>query len=235
MGNLRRKPDPARERVEEAVSQHIEEWAAASGLTCTDKFKEDVTEALHAFMRAHIATPGRWRWSTVRKAFFDVADDYAAISKLLRHWESGRDLPPLHLDPRFKDLPPLWPEPPMLRAVLAPFGNGAKFSKLAKAARHYAALCVPDEGSRPRSIAFDTLCVGLLDGLERATKRKAALTRHWGGKWGGDYFRLVEAVWPVACEVAEAVANLPVRSSPPTSEALGQRLKRLLKRLGRDL
>jgi hypothetical protein len=126
-------------------------------------------------------------------------------------------------------------DPTLLRAVLAPYGHAADFKDLAKAARRYAGLCVRDEGSRPRSLTFDTLCVGLMDGFERATNRKVKISRHRGsGEWGGEYFRLVEAVWPVAREIADAVAKQSVRSSPPTSEALGKRLGRLLERLGRD-
>jgi hypothetical protein len=80
--------------VEKAVANNVGKWGAAIGLKRTDagfaEFREHMTRALHAFMLAHIATPGRWRWSTVRRAFLDLAEDYAAISKLLRHWDSGR-------------------------------------------------------------------------------------------------------------------------------------------------
>jgi hypothetical protein len=180
-------------------------------------------------MRAHIATPNRWRWSTVGKAFSDLADDYAALSKLLRHWESGRAIPPLHLDPQFDDLERLWPEPAILRAVLAPW-RAADFSCLAKAARDYASRCVRNEG-RPRSlVAFDALCVGetpragLLRAFEGATERKATSS--------GGYFRLVTAVWPAAREIAQAVTKQPP-PGPPTSGARRKHLERLLKRLGR--
>ena len=47
----------ARKRVEEVVPRHIEQWAAAAGVRPTDQFQEDVTEALHAFMRARRLGP----------------------------------------------------------------------------------------------------------------------------------------------------------------------------------
>ena len=152
----------ARKRVEEVVPRHIKQWAAAAGVRPTDQFQEDVTEALHAFMRAHCLGPRR-RWSTVRTAFSVLADDYRALSKLLGHWESGRDLPPEFFvypqfkGPQFEDLPQLMP-PPLLRAALKPLGNAAKFRELTKAARKYAEACAP-EGGGLRS-PFDVLCGG---------------------------------------------------------------------------
>ena len=137
-GQRGKKEEPeyvrANKRVEEAVPQHIEQWATAAGLPLTHQFQEIVTKALRAFMGWHIATPSRWRWSTARKAYLDLADDYDAIGKLLRHWESGRALPPVHHDPRFNQfrfncLKQLKPEPPVLRAALAPFGNSANFKR----------------------------------------------------------------------------------------------------------
>jgi hypothetical protein len=220
--------DKAREAVEKAVQQHIEQWAAAVGLTVTDQFREDVTEALHAFMRN--ATPGRWRWSTMRRAFLDLADGYAAIAKVLGRWESGGTLPPVYFDPRFKDLPQLM-DPRVLGAVLASYGHAADFKDLAKAAQRYAGLCVRDEGSRPRFlVAFDALCVGdisrggLLRAFEGATKRKATSS--------GAYFRLVTAVWPAAREIAQAVTKQPPLG-PRKPGAMRKHLERLLKQLGR--
>jgi hypothetical protein len=214
--------------VANAVANNVGKWAAAIGQKRNDagfaEFRKHVTGALHAFLLAHIATPGRQRWSTVRKAFVDLSEDYAAMSKLLRHWESGRGLPPIHADPRFKDLPLLTPEPAVLRAALAPYGNASEFAGLAKAAQRYAEACVRDDGGRPPFFAFDVLCVELKKAFERSTRRGAR-------ERDGDYFRLVEAVWPVAREVAEAVTKQPLPSDPSTSAALGKRLLRLFPRL----
>lgn len=117
-------------------------------------------------------------------------------------------------------------DPTVLRAVLAPYGRAADFKGLAKAAWCYAKLCLPDEGTRPRSRAFDTLCVRLIDGFKRVTKRKPTSS--------GDYFRLIEAVWGVACEIAETVTKRSVEPNLPTSGALRKRVERLLKHLGPD-
>lgn len=213
--------------LKKAVASHVKEWAAAIGLKRTDagfaEFSEDLTWALRAFVAAHSATPGRWRWSNAKKAFLDLANDYTTISKLLRHWENGRGLPPVHVDPRFESLPLLNPEPAVLRAALAPYGNTARFAELAAAAQHYASVCVPDNGSRPRTFAFDVLCFE----LEKVFKERRAPER------GGDYFQLVKAVWPVAREVAQAATKQPLPDF--TSAALGKRLQRLFPRLSVNL
>jgi hypothetical protein len=47
----------ARKCVEKIVPQHIEQWAAAIGLTATDEIQGDVTKALFECMLAHIAAP----------------------------------------------------------------------------------------------------------------------------------------------------------------------------------
>ena len=236
-GEPREKKEPkdvrARKCVEKIVPQHIEQWAAAAVVRATDQFQEDVTEALHAFMRAHCATPGRWRWSTARKEYLRLAEDYAAIAKLLGPGKGV--MPPLTFDPRFSALPPLWPDPSLLRAVclnqfrtaLAPFGDAAFFEGLSMAARRYAKLCV-DAGGRPPPFAFDALSRGLKIAVEHATKRRATITRREDlGEWGGKLFRLVEAVWPVACGIAETITQRRA-IGPSTPSARGKHLQRAL-------
>ena len=222
----------ARKCVEKAVPQHIEQWAAAVGLTVTDHFREDVTEALHACMRAHIAAPHRWTWVTARAAYSRLAKDYAAIAQLLR--PDGGVVPPLSHSAPFNALPPLWPDPPLLRPALRQFrialercGDAAVFEGLAKAARQYAGLCV-GEGGRPPPFAFDALWQRLMVAFEQATKRKATIThREDLGKWGGPFFRLVEATWPAARGIAEKVTGRALEAS--TSSGRGKHLQRGLK------
>jgi hypothetical protein len=220
-----------RERVEDEVGAHIAAWADAIGLTLTDErfphFREDVKEALHACIRAHVSAPYRWRWSDVRRRYRDLGDDYVTLSGLLRRWETNGRLPPVHFDPRFRELPQLWPDPQLLRAELASFGDSTYFDQLAKVARSYAKACVVDKGGHPPPNAFDKLCVGdkpcsgLIGAFERATGRKAT--------WVGHFFKLVETVWPVANAIARAATKRPLPSNPSTSEARGKRLQRLLK------
>ena len=94
-------------------------------------------------------------------------------------------------------------------------------------------LTLPTKAAVPRSLTFDTLCVGLTDALERATKRKATSS--------SDYFRLVEAVWPVACEIAETAKkrcrnpSRPGRFGNARKDCLrGLRRYAVLERLLRD-
>jgi hypothetical protein len=150
----------------------------------------------------------------------------------------------VRFDPRFEHLPRLGPEPKRLRAALTTFGDAAMFADLAGAARRYAKACAKDERGRPSPYyAFDMLCfghrgdavcVGLRGAVEGATGRKVTITRHHDrGEWGGDFFQLVEAVWPVACEIAEAVTMRRMPPNPSTPEARGKHLQRALKTIGR--
>ena len=79
----------ARELVNAAVPQHVEAWAGIIGLKSPDvrftQFREDITEALHACMRAHEAAPHRSRWSDVRTDFMRVADAARAVTRDLRN------------------------------------------------------------------------------------------------------------------------------------------------------
>jgi hypothetical protein len=225
----------ARGLVAAAVPRHVKVWAETIGLQSTDarfaQFGEDVTEALHACMRAHIAAH-RWTWVTARAAYSRLAKDYAAIAQLLR--PDGGVVPPFSHSAPFNALPPLWPDPPLLRpalrqfsAALEPYGDAAAFEGLAKAARQYADLCVGKDG-RPPPFAFDALWLRLMVALEQATKRKATIThREDLGEWGGSFFRLVEAIWPVARGIAEKVTGRALEAS--TSSGRGKHLQRGLK------
>src|SRR5262249_51407979 len=59
------------------------------------QFRDDITEALHACMRAHEAAPYRSRWSDVRTDFVRVAEAARAVTRDLRNLRAGFDaLPP---------------------------------------------------------------------------------------------------------------------------------------------
>jgi hypothetical protein len=191
-----------------------------------------VAKALLACLSAHLAVPYSWRWSDARKAFLDVAECYAAMANLSqRRWPA---LPPLHLDPRFKGLPQLSPPPEILGAKLAkslaPFGDASSLRRLARAARRYADACDVDKGGRPTMIAFNMLCLCLAEAFEDATKMPATITRNEAsGKWGGKFFRLVEALWPVARKAATALSAQEPLRGPSNAERRGKQIQRLLR------
>jgi hypothetical protein len=223
--------DCARKLADQATAASVELWAKEIGLTRKaarfEQFRNDVTEALHACLCEHILEEYHWRWSEARKGYLRIAAYYAKVAELLRRGENV-GLPPFHFDPRFKDLPPLSPPAEILAAALSPFGTTADFQQLAEAARRYADACVEDRGSRPKHFAFDALSRGLKLAFERAAERKATITRRDDrGEWDGDFFRLVEAVWPVACNIAEKVTGQPL-PGPATTEARGKYLQRRL-------
>jgi len=152
--------DRARGLVEAAVPQRIEAWAEIVQLTTADvrfdRFREDVTEALHACMRAHIATPYRFRWSDIGEDFGRVAEEARAVAMRLRKLRAAFDKVAIWLrdpDPMFKHLP--------LQSV-------SDLEALANEADRRAEVC-SDEGGRPEYVAFAVLAAGLMRALEHAT------------------------------------------------------------------
>ena len=177
----------ARELVNAAVPQHVEAWAAILGLGSTDvryaQFQEDVTEALHACMRAHIAAPYRFRWSDIRPDFMRVAQEARSVAS---HLGNLRDLPPATVwlrnpEPMFKHLP--------LQSL-------SDLEALANEADQQAEACkLSDKGSRPEMLAFATLVAVLAQALGHATDDAPV------GSVG--LVVLVDAVLPVARDIAK--------------------------------
>lgn len=222
----------ARKLVYKAVAAHADKWAALIRVRATPQFRDAVTQALHACLQAHLAEPYRWSSSQVRSAYLRLADYYASLARLLSDPQPG--LPPFHFDPRFKELPPLLASPVVLSVrlaeTLAPFGDAAYFKRLAQAARKYAEACGADRGGRPALIPFNTLCLRLAEAFENATEARATITRNEAnGKWGGKFFRLIEALWPVACEVASTLNAQRPLAGPSSTEARGKQVQRLLR------
>lgn len=214
--------DTARELVENTVPQHIKRWAAIIALTPTyagfSQFREDVTEALHACMRAHIAKQCRphERFSDLRKEFVALANAATKTAKLLRRAEGIlKRLPPMHHDPAF-------------RLAHDPRSTAIELDGLAEASRRHADECKrADRGGRPRMRAFEALAEGLIRAYRRAAKRKGT-----GGnvREGASRLRkLVEAVLPTARELAKEVTGKPLQR--PISGNLGEHLDEIARRL----
>jgi hypothetical protein len=217
-----------RELAAKAVSEHASEWAAKIGTTATTQFIEDVAEALHACLRAHLAEPNRWRWADVRKDYLRLAENYALLAELLRNWRGS--VPPVHSDPRFKNLPPLMAPPAVLTAALALF-DAEEFGRAAKAAKRHADACITDKGGPPRYLAFEALAIGLKHAFERAAGRKATITRREDrGGWGGVFFALVEATLLVVRDITATVTSTRQMMVPETAEARGKFLQRLCRK-----
>jgi hypothetical protein len=213
----------ARERVETEVPKRIDSWGALLELTRKearfDQFKVDVTEALHACMRAHIAEGHRQyeRFSDLRKDFIALAGEaVAAMTKLRSVEKILKRLPPMQHDPAF-------------RLVHDPWATACELDGLAKAARRHADECKSaDLGGPYRTMrAFEALGERLTCGYIRATKRKGT-----GGNVRESSSRLrklVEAVLPTAQELAIAATNNPMKI--PANGSLGDRLNEIAKRL----
>jgi hypothetical protein len=101
--------DQARQLVEAEVTQRIERWAGTIGLTPADKafdrFRQELTDALHACMRAHEAGQHRRyaRFSDLRKDLLALAKAAKAAAQRLRKVEDILTrLPPMQHDPAFR-------------------------------------------------------------------------------------------------------------------------------------
>ncbi|HZV04172.1 MAG TPA: hypothetical protein VE999_03690 [Gemmataceae bacterium] len=240
----------ARRQAVWAVREHATEWARVIDLLeegeSFEKFKEDLTEALHACLRACLRPPGQ-RASNIQKMLKRVANLATATApKLLELQELLDELKPFFdQDPSFR-LPPLGPIAFSLSEVartrldqrFAPRSRRDQNRKLpprspplAEAARHYAeAEALKDKGGAPkRFIAFDALIKGeegsangLADAYARATGSAAKVT--WSEhreQYEGRFLALVEAVLPVARDIAEKAARHEI-PFPKTARARGK-------------
>ena len=204
----------ARDLVTAAVPLHIEAWAKAIGLRSTDaafaQFREDVTEALHACMRAHIATPYRSRWSDFRTDFMRVAESARAAARHLDNLRAAfHALPP----------PPIWLRDPEPMFKHWPLQSASDLETLAKEADQQAEVCKSaDKGSRPEMVAFATLAAVLAQAFEHATGEAAV--------GSGGFVALVDAVLPAAREIAEQASGRRLQE-PNSREARREYLGRM--------
>jgi hypothetical protein len=211
-----------RELVEAEVQRHVEAWAKAIDLPSTDarfrQFREDVTEALHACMRAHKTGKHRRyeRISHLRADFMALARAATAATSTLRSVEEIiKRLPPMQHDPAF-------------RLIHDPHATAFELDGLAHAARRHADDCKSaDLGGPQRMRAFEELAEGLIRAYSRVTKRRGT-----GGnvREGSSRLRgLVDAVLPTARELAIAATGKALKA--PTSGGLGDRLNAVAERL----
>jgi hypothetical protein len=202
----------ARELVEAAIPLRVEAWAATIELTTADvrfpRFREDVTEALHARMRAHIAKPRRSRWSDIRRDFMRVAKEARAVARHLDNLGAAFDvLPP----------PPIWPRDPETMFKLLPVQSVSELEELANEADRQAEVCkLSDEGSRPTIVAFATLAAGLARALEHATDAVVSAS----------LVALVDAVLPAARDFGEQATGRRLEE-PNSQEARRKYLERM--------
>jgi hypothetical protein len=208
----------ARELVDDAVARHIEAWAKIIELASTSPqfvpFRRDVTEALHACIDAHIADalfPKFSRISDLRKHRKKMVAEAKGLARRLRNFNKKYSFPTMvvHIGRTFDLVAPaedlealasLWEEDP------------------AKAI---------DRGGPSRMQAFRMLAQRLACAFQRAAGHSASVTwNNYDECYEGRFFRLVQAVLSVACEVAK-VATTRSLSVPKSPTALGKYLQRL--------
>jgi hypothetical protein len=210
--------DKARAGVEEAVRRHIKDWAALVRLTQTDgrfpKFREDVTDALHACMRAHIAEKYRRhkRYSHLSRDFDAAARAATSTAKGLRNLAVVlKRLPPMHHDPAF-------------RLMHDPHATACELDGLAQMARRYADECKSADRGGPSTMrAFKVLAVGLIHAYRGATKKRGTGRSAREGK----LLDLVEAVLPTARTIAMNVTGKPLAAPGDVGDYLHRVASRL--------
>jgi hypothetical protein len=213
----------ARQLVEQAVPQHIERWAALIGLKPTDagfaRFREDMTEALHAGMQAHIDDQGHLkskltRVADMRPPLKQEAREARALAQRLRAFASKYVTGHATLILR-------------LGQVFDPGALAEDFDALASLREDQAAACKDSGGPTRKMRAFTALAEGLTRAYSRATGRKGT----GGNVREGDsrLRKLVEAVLPEARKITEAMTGKPL--TVPRSGGLGDHLDEIAKRL----
>jgi hypothetical protein len=240
----------ARGLVVAAVDRHAADWARIIGLRTEGErfaqFKDGVTEALHACLRAHLVGVERWRNNKVAKNLKHVADLATTLAPRLLDLEALLDelVPLFGHDPSFQ-LPPLSPiafdlsdqARARLEQRLDPRTLKGKARQppppltpsLAAAARRYA-KAFSDTGGAPKKYpAFDALLFGepvfgngLAHAYQPATGDDAKVT--WNNhdeRYEGRFLDLVEKVLRVASNIAGTVTERRL-AYPKTEGARGR-------------
>jgi hypothetical protein len=214
------------------VRRHTADWAHIIELRAEGErlaqFKDNVTEALHACLRAHIFAAYRWRWSDARKAFLRAAQHAATMIQAQRKLEAELLRGPLnYLVPML-----IHDHPDGQHLLQMPLTPISELETKRDMARRWAERCKQlEKRGREKFYAFGGLVKGLRRAFESATRGAATLThredRRDEDEWGGRFWELVEAVLPVAQHVAVTVAGAAF-DAPATPGARGKYLQRLL-------
>jgi hypothetical protein len=198
----------ARQLIDEAVRKHITEWARIVGLSpidaSIDQFRDDVTEALHACMQAHIAGSARKKVGKKSRELFHARylKRKAAVEKL-RDAFTPIFPPSYHEFQVWEDLKPFELKLEALTEAMRLEANDSKST-----------------GGRPSPMQpFISLTNGLVHAYQRSTEN----TGVGYGARKGKPLAFVEKVLLVTREIAEAVTKRPL----VTSESIGDYLHRV--------
>jgi hypothetical protein len=214
--------DNARQLVEHAVAQHIEEWAAAVGLTSEDaqfkEFRACVAAALLTCLQVHIDAPYHRRGGDVHKALKRIAREAQAIAKRLHALEAD-----------FDGLPwPLFQHDPIFSKLAVDLvGESPGWETIAAAARRDAeAFKQADKGGKRKMAAFEVLAQALLIAYRQATGQTGVGRSARQGR----LLSLVEAVLPIVSRIAREVTGRPLDA--PATDSLGEALHRTARSWG---
>jgi hypothetical protein len=198
----------ARQLIDDAVQKHITEWASIVGLPPTgpriDEFRDDVTKALHACMRAHIAGSARKKvGKNLRKVFHARYLKRKVAIEKLRGAFTPIFPPSYHEFQVWEDLKPF----------------ELKLEALTEAMRLQANDST-STGGRPSPMQpFKLLTNGLVHAYKRSTENSGV---GYGAR-KGKLLAFVETVLPVTRKIAEAVTGRPL----VTSKSVGEYLHRV--------
>jgi hypothetical protein len=202
-----------RRLIDGAVAQHINEWATIVGVAprdaCIEPFRDDVTGALYACLKAHFAgsagDPDKKVSKRVRKQFLA---HYKARIKAVKKLREA--------------FAPVWP--PSIHEFQVSVDQTLHLRAL-EALTEAMRLEADDwkhGGGRP-PMAFKALAKGLVIAYQRSTERTGV---GHGAREGNKLRTLVARVLPVVCDIAMALTGKPLET-PATQAAIGEYLHRV--------
>jgi hypothetical protein len=212
------------EKCRKIISHHLPEYERTIGLTAPNyEFRSKLTDAIIACVVTHILTSYRGRVSDLRGNLAEANKEARSAENSLR---------------KLSDI--LGDLPQSLRDKLAThwgiFGEIAhrslerEISWLIDVSVHTdkfsEALKTLDRGGRPKMRAFQVLARRLRDACQSAGRSAGVTWNPVSGSYEGEFYKLVQAVLPLASKLAE-MPQRPLHVPRPGKFALGKYLSAL--------
>jgi hypothetical protein len=200
------------------TARHLARFEGVIGLANPNpEFREKVMSAVSICAFQHRLEPHSIRRSHIRKTLLEAGEAARKADENLCQLDAALNALP---EPVLKTLEGGWgPTGEIARRFI---DNERSWLRRSAACMDFFAKAFADKGGRPKLRAFHVLAVGLASAFGAGTGRRA--TVNWNGakdQWGGKFMELVEAVLPLAKELAGTERPL---QTPASRLALGQYL-----------
>ena len=211
-------------KCREIIFRHLPEYEKTIGLTAPNhEFRSKLTDAIIACVFTHFLLKHRGRLSDLRGNLAEASKEARSAQNSLRKLSDILgDLPQSLRD----ELAARWG----LFGEIAHRSLERQISWLVKVSVltdvFSEALKTRDRGGRPKMRAFQVLARGLRDACETAGRSAGVTYNPVSGSYGGEFYKLVEAVLPLASKLAE-MPQRPLPAPQPGKFALGKYLSNL--------